>query len=307
MSNLIRIKHIIAALLVAYVYFYSGIAEATTKHKTKHKTAKHKSVPKKNLIHIQNTFHDNSNSSDEFSVIHEGDTADYSEIDDIVQSTMTKTNTSNAYPTTTNTPAEATSIEKRVVSFVAKTVSDLHYSSYKLGGSRFDPSKGVYILDCSNYVDHILQVIYPHAYSRLVNSTGAGTPNSRHYYDFISRLSEDSKYCWNKIRNVDQLRPGDVLVFRYKNPRGHQTGGHVMLVMDKPLRDIDTYLVRVADSAPNGHSEDTRLRHVSGIGIGTLLLKVNPQTGQPTAYAWRFGSHWKNNVYFAMARPAEIT
>ena len=43
--------------------------------------------------------------------------------------------------------------------------------------------------------------------------------------------------------------------------------------------------------------------HNSGIGIGTLQLKVNPKTGEPSAYAWKVGSCWKKNVKFAMARP----
>ena len=56
-----------------------------------------------------------------------------------------------------------------------------------------------------------------------------------------------------------------------------------MVVMSKPIPSDDAYLVRVADSAPSGHSQDTRQSHTSGIGIGTLLLKVNPKTGKPSS------------------------
>ena len=80
-----------------------------------------------------------------------------------------------------------------------------------------------------------------------------------------------------------------------------------MVVMNKPVFDEDAYLVRVADSAPSGHSEDTRRAHKSGIGIGTLLLKVDSRTGRPSAYAWKVGSRWKQNVTFAMARPIGAT
>lgn len=190
------------------------------------------------------------------------------------------------------------SIESRLVSFVHKTVSTLRYSSYKLGGRNFDLSNGVYVLDCSDYVDHILEEIYPNAYSSLMDSTGSDKPTSAHYYSFFNRLSPNSHNEWRKIKDVEELRAGDILVFR-----NHSTG-HVMVVMDKPTYDEDAYFVKVADSAPSGHSQDTRPNKVSGIGIGTLLLKANPNTGEPLAYAWKIGARWKNNMKIAMARPA---
>lgn len=201
-----------------------------------------------------------------------------------------------------------TAVENRLIGFVHKTVANLRYSSYKLGGTRFDTSHGVYVLDCSNFVDHVLQEVYPSAYSDLVNSTGADNPASSHYYHFFNALTaaQSQEQYWNPVADIDQLRPGDVLVFRYKNSRGIQTGGHVMVVMDKPVQVSDVFFVRIADSAPSGHSEDTRQRHKSGIGIGTLLLKANPKTGRPSAFAWGAGGYWNKNVNFAMARPVGL-
>lgn len=200
-------------------------------------------------------------------------------------------------------------IGNRLVNFVHATVTTLRYSAYKLGGGHFDPMKGVYVVDCSSYIDNVLQAVYPHAYDTLVNATGAERPNSRNYFDFFNRLSDSLKQSWNKVDNIQQLQPGDILVFRYKDGWHHHTlaSGHVMVVMDKPTNDDNIFAIRVADSAPSGHSDDTRLPHTSGVGIGTLLLKIDPQTGQPAAYAWREDSHWKSNVDFAMARPIDIT
>ncbi|TAK77860.1 MAG: hypothetical protein EPO11_02080 [Gammaproteobacteria bacterium] len=204
-------------------------------------------------------------------------------------------------------PGFMASMEQRLINFVHKTVNTLRYSAYKLGGSRFDTSHGIYIVDCSRYVDNILQAIYPHAYSTLVDSSGSERPTSQDYYEFFTSLSEKSRYHWNKVDAVEELKPGDILVFRYKNTHGGEAGGHVMIVMDKPTQDADdnAFFVRVADSAAAGHSEDTRQRRTSGIGIGTLLLKVDPNTYQPSAYAWKIGSPWKHNVNFAMARPSD--
>lgn len=191
------------------------------------------------------------------------------------------------------------SIEQRLVNFVHKTVATVRYTAYKLGGSHFDTRHGIYIVDCSTYIDNILETIHPNAYSSLINSSGSEKPTTKEYYNFFTQLTEDSDY-WNKIDNVKELRPGDILVFRNK---GAHRGGHVMMVMNPPTKEVNGYTVRVADSAPVGHSEDTRSTHNSGIGIGTLQLKVNPKTGEPSAYAWKIGSCWKKNVKFAMARP----
>lgn len=211
------------------------------------------------------------------------------------------------YQTIFTTDSTTATSQKHLVNFVDKAVSTLHYSDYKLGGKKFDPQHGVYVLDCSNFVDRVLQTASPHAYSTLVNATGADSPSTQHYYDFFTELNTDSGNFWNKVTSVEQLRAGDILVFRYKNSHGNETGGHVMMVMDTPTNDSNVFFVRVADSAPSRHSQDTRQIHEGGIGIGTLLLKVNPMTGKPSAYAWGLGGFWNKNVNFAMARPLDTT
>jgi cell wall-associated NlpC family hydrolase len=198
----------------------------------------------------------------------------------------------------------ATSMHKHLVDFVQKTVETLRYSDYKLGGSKFDTSRGVYVVDCSSFVDHILKQVSPHAYTSLVNATGAPTPATQHYYEFFNELSNNSDNYWNRVNNVEQLRAGDILVFRNKQSHRHQAGGHIMVVMDKPTKDMGVYFVRVADSAPSRHSEDTRQKNEAGIGIGTLMLKA-AKGGRPFAYAWAIGGLWNKNVNFAMARPTE--
>lgn len=216
-------------------------------------------------------------------------------------SQRTQINTSNLHHTTL--PAYLLSpAEKNLVNFVRNTVASAHHSAYKLGGSQIDTTRGIYVVDCSTYVDHILKTVYPSAYTSLVFSSRTEKPTTHNFYEYFSKLSDNSKH-WNTIEDVEALRPGDILVFRYTNKSGNETGGHVMIVMDKPVRQGNTYLVRIADSAATGHSKDTRLSHRSGIGIGSILLKVDPQSLQPYAYSWKIGSRFESNVYFAMARP----
>jgi hypothetical protein len=112
----------------------------------------------------------------------------------------------------------AASAKRHLVNFVHKTVATLRYSDYKLGGKKFDTSRGVYIVDCSSFVDHILQRASPQAYLSLVSASGADTPATQHYYEFFTELS-NADNSWNKVEAVDQLRAGDILVFRYKFQR----------------------------------------------------------------------------------------
>lgn len=199
------------------------------------------------------------------------------------------------------------SIEKRLVEFVQHTIMSLRYGFYKLGGTTINTKRGIFIVDCSSYVDHVVKSVYPRSYSTLVTWSRSQKPTSDDYYQYFTSLPENKLPFWNTIESIDKLRPGDILVFRYKNIRGHETGGHVMIVMDKPMRTKGAFLVRVADSATAGHSKDTRRSHHSGIGMGTLLLKTNGKTTQPDAYAWKIGTHWQSNVSFAMARPMGIS
>lgn len=301
----------IILMLIATTWIFHPCAalavQKTEKHAAKHITkSKHQSINKKNKSkHVASSNGHHKHHANKPKPAHKSYTpATHANLDPnlIHSNCVIKPNDSfNSGVSTTN------SMTKRVVEFVHKSISNLKYSVYQMGGSHFDTNRGVYVLDCSSYVDHILREAHPDAYLSLVESSGAEKPNSRNYYDFFNELSYDRDDYWNKVEDIEQLQPGDILVFRYKNSHGAERGGHVMVVMDKPTRDEDAFLVRVADSAPVGHSEDTRPGHSSGIGIGTLLLKVNPKTGEPSAFAWKVGSRWQHNVNIAMARPLEIT
>lgn len=195
-------------------------------------------------------------------------------------------------------PTPKVNYSQKLVAVVKRTVNTLRYTSYKFGGSKFDALKGIYVIDCSAYVDNLLKKAFPKAYASLVNATGTTQPNTKNYYDFFKSLTTNDHAYWGKVDRVNELRAGDILVFRAGST------GHIMVVMDKPVKSAEGVLISVSDSAPYAHDQDTRKR--SGIGIGKMLLKVDPATGKPAAYAWTKNSSWKRNIRFAMARPQEI-
>lgn len=190
-----------------------------------------------------------------------------------------------------------------LVDLVHRAISALHFSRYRFGGTYFNLSRGIYEVDCSDYVDHLLRMAEPGAYHTLVASTHTEKPTSADYFRFFKNLPENPISGWQEIDNVADLKPGAILVFRYSD-ENDAPGGHVMVVMDKPVPTYDgnAFAVRVSDSASSRHSNDTRSPHTSGIGIGTLMLKVDPHSGEPNAYAWTLNSGWKS-IEAAMAEP----
>lgn len=195
----------------------------------------------------------------------------------------------------------------KVVAWVHHTMQNLHQNRYRFGGGKFDISKGIYEIDCSRFIDHLLERATPAAYACMVHHTGVAKPTSADYFSFFRQLPHEKIWhSWYRVPTVFDLQPGDVLVFRGLTPDLRRAANHIMLVVDQPKRQgklSDVFLLRIADSAPIPHSHDTRPKNTSGIGIGTLLLKVDPTTGEPEAYSWGLSKRWNYQVTFAMARP----
>ncbi|MCW5590356.1 MAG: hypothetical protein KIT27_11935 [Legionellales bacterium] len=189
----------------------------------------------------------------------------------------------------------------QLVKTIHQVQSNIHYSRYHLGQNLFDLDRGVYILDCSSYVDDLLQRAFPNAFQQLSSFSHTHLPNSNDYYHFINHLPitiQDTD--WEKIEDVGNLHAGDILVFRYKRPHYH-VAGHVMVVVTPPEKiQNQVYVVKVADSTPFPHSNDTRRAH-AGVGVGDMLLKVN-SNGEPVAYAWRVHAGFESKMHIVMAR-----
>ncbi len=315
MHLMVRYAKYFLIIIMLLAWNAAGFA-ASTEHTSHHKTQKnkhhaHKKTHKNHHSHkhrLPQVYDDAADDDEDDDTASNTSPNHPSSLNSVLTANLKKISASeNISPINTTSSSQGFSaVSHELVGFIHKTVNTFHYSAYRLGGKLFDMQKGIYVLDCSGFVDKILQKTCPRAYSSLVDATGADAPASQHYYHFFNELAYDSDSYWNKVENVDQLRPGDILVIRYKNSRGIQTGGHVMVVMNQPEKDTDVFYVRVADSAPTRHSDDTREYNTSGIGIGTLLLKANTRTGQPIAYAWGIGGYWNKNASFAMARPVAV-
>lgn len=187
-----------------------------------------------------------------------------------------------------------------------KTVqAKLKYSHYKLGGDVFNLKKGVFLIDCSSYVTNLLQRSVPNAYQQITAYTHTNRPTAMAYYNYFQHLTkDDNSDNWQNVAKVKELKPGDIIAFRYRH-KGHRATGHVMVVMKspKPTKNKKGYVVRIADSTPYHHSSDTR-KHHGGVGVGNLVLYANDE-GKPISYSWAKGLSPSNKMLINMGRPIE--
>jgi hypothetical protein len=222
--------------------------------------------------------------------------------------------------------------ENFVAPVVRSIMSNMHTSRYHLGSNQFNLEDGTYQVDCSAYVNHVLEHSAPQAYNSLQAQTGTNRPSTSDYFHFLAKIpAEQATHNWMKVAQVDELQPGDLIVYRknavvkvktvhkikqvrhgHKKIRRvvhtkiiHQNSGHIMVVMSKPIPDANlpnVYHLEVSDSASSGHGHDTR-GHSGGIGMGTVLIKVSESTLAPVTLSWQEVSRWQPHIMFEMGRP----
>lgn len=185
---------------------------------------------------------------------------------------------------------------------VDDALNALTLTYYVYSGDEFNAMTGVYKVDCSGYLNAVIEDAVPSAFDEVRDAEGVSRPGTGDYYDFVRDIPYGStRNKWYRIERVSSLRPGDLLVWRRDDGTGHG-----MIVVSMPQRDTrwsNVYRLRVSDSAKSGHSSDNRGSTGSGVGAGYILLEYSTSSGRPTAYAWTTAGVW-HAVSFAMARPS---
>jgi hypothetical protein len=182
----------------------------------------------------------------------------------------------------------------------------LTYTYYLFSGDTWSDSKGVYKVDCSGFMNRMVEDTNPTSYDYVADYRNTNRPSAEdYYYTFRSLPTSSTSHHWRRVTKAKDLRPGDILVWRYNDPSTSSTG-HAVMVVSTPTRDTrwsNVYKIRVSDSARSGHSTDNRGSSGSGVGAGTMLIRYDSDTGAPYAYAWSLAGVWHKDVKFAAARP----
>jgi hypothetical protein len=178
-----------------------------------------------------------------------------------------------------------------LVESVRQLLANVRETSYR-HQLQVDPAKGIYELDCSEFVSLILERVAPKHYQEIPTEPGHSQPRARMYFRFFEELKRDPRTGWQPITNLADVAPGDVVAWEKLNNGGLGDTGHVMIVAEPAHLDQDgTFQVRVYDSSEISHAEDSRPAGSSGIGSGSVLFRVN-ENGAPIAFQFNLRSHW---------------
>ena len=155
--------------------------------------------------------------------------------------------------------------------------------------TRIDPRSGRYHFDCSTMAAWVLGRAAPRARAALPG----GRPLAVDFWRAIRDApTARPRNGWLRVPRIADARPGDVLA--WPRPRWFRSNntGHVAFVAEPPTVTARGVLVRVTDATSVGHQDDPRNREggPTGFGDGTLLISVDPATGEGTAYGW-IGTH----------------
>jgi hypothetical protein len=148
-----------------------------------------------------------------------------------------------------------------------------------------DESKGAYFCDCSGFVGYVLNRTTAKHDPKGPLGDGKKRPVAMEYAKaFAAAPTKETEGArWLKIERVVDARPGDVIAWRKEKPKPGNTG-HVVIVAERPIVEEDG-LVRVVmiDSTTKPQVDDTRAKGTSGIGRGTMWIKVDAE-GRPHAH-----------------------
>jgi len=135
-------------------------------------------------------------------------------------------------------------------------------------------------------------------------------PLAEHFVRAIRRAPTGRmRNGWQRIDQIEDVRPGDV--FAWRRPAGFpsRNTGHVGFVAGapRPVPQIpNAYAVRVADATGTGHQNDTRPSPGDGgFGLGTLVFLTDGE-GHGTHYGWygtRSGGYVVTPILFGRVGP----
>jgi hypothetical protein len=125
-------------------------------------------------------------------------------------------------------------------------------------------------------------------YHKIPKEQDQERPRAFEYFDFFASLTAESLGGWRRIDLLKDARPGDIIGWRFITIETDENTGHVVIVADAPTADsLESFSVRVCDSAAEPHFDDTRgdgpKQWPAGVGSGTIKFKVDG-AGRPIAY-----------------------
>jgi hypothetical protein len=145
--------------------------------------------------------------------------------------------------------------------------------------------------DCSGFVNWLLLEAAGEQPTALVKWFRAKRPVARHYHNAIVAGEH-----FQRIARIQDCKPGDVVAMKY--PKGNENTGHVMVLVEKPVkRDAvaplvdgsEQWLAKILDSTTSPHGSDSRRdkegNSRGGLGTGVFRFYAN-KDGELVGCTW---------------------
>ena len=156
-----------------------------------------------------------------------------------------------------------------------------------------DQSRGAYDMDCSGFVDYLLEHFAPVQFAPLRVEPGHTRPRAAMYFDLFTRLNKSPLPGWETVPKLGEARRGDIIAWQLaaSTDRPGDTG-HVVIVAAAPVEQTThLYRVQVYDSSVIHHDEDSRPEGTNGLGEGIITFRVDA-SGQPIGFRFNSRAHY---------------
>ena len=172
--------------------------------------------------------------------------------------------------------------------------------------TRMDEAAGLYETDCSGLVGYILKRVVPEHWAVLVAEAGRRRPRAVEFYEFFkARAAAGAEgRGWRGIERLADARPGDIIAWRRTEVAPGGDTGHVVILASVPAAEAGgVFRVVVIDSTGLRHDADSRPAGTSGVGRGTMWLRVD-EGGRPVGFRRNARVDFRA-VPVAIGRPVE--
>jgi hypothetical protein len=156
-----------------------------------------------------------------------------------------------------------------------------------------DKSRGAYDMDCSGFVDYLLQQIAPEQFAPLRIEPGHTRPRAAMYFDLFTRLNKSPSPGWVAVPKLGEVRRGDIIAWELaaSTDKPGDTG-HVVIVAAAPVEQTNhLYRVQVYDSSVIHHDDDSRPEGTNGVGEGVITFRVDTN-GKPIGFQFNSHAHY---------------
>ena len=148
-------------------------------------------------------------------------------------------------------------MNKELVNKIENLLSSLKETKYS-GTFLAEEDNGIYHTNCSAIILHLLEKV------------GEKIPHRR-AYEIYEYFKASDHYVFD---DINQLRPGDIIVWRKNVIPNTGDSGHVCIFMNLVEIKEREAMIRIFDAARDPHDNDGR---ETGVGIGDLKLLHSSQ------------------------------